>query len=1011
MEARPLLKPLRLVFLLQFLCMIHLSLAQSAVEVRLTGVITSEMDGSPLPGANVIVQSTSKGTTTDANGQFQLTVPANATLVISYIGYQSRTIAVGNQTQIKVALTPDVSSLDEVVVVGYGTVKKSDLSGSVATVAAEEIKSLPIASLEQGIQGRVAGVQVMQGNSAPGGAPQVRIRGANTVLGGSEPLYVIDGVPVYNAGLINEDGLNIGTQPSNALASINPNDIESMEILKDASATAIYGARGANGVVIITTKRGKAGERGQLSFESYYGMQQVSNKLDLMNAQDFIRIMNERARNLGQAEPYANPAQYTTSTDWQDLLFRTAPIQNYSLSYSGGSKQNQYNVSGNWFDQQGIVINSGFKRGSVRINLDNKINDQLKFVTSLTASRSINNRASNNWLSNAFSAFPTVNPYNSNGGYNDFSDSEAAADPTNPLEVVEKSLNKLTVDRILGSVMGEYTLLEGLTFSIRMGLDNQNQLNDIFVRRGNFTYPFPGATVKQDYNTNVLNENILSFNRELNGKHKINAITGFTWQQNTSRYFQQGGTGFQFEAFETNNLGAASITEPNVSSKGQSTILSWLGRVNYVFDDKYIVTFTSRADGSSRFGENNKWAFFPSGALAWRVSRENFMRNIPFISDLKVRTSYGVTGNQEIGLYNSISRMSSVVNVMGASQNAAIGYVPTSLANKDLKWEINKQFDAGIDLSVWQGRVSLTADYYIKRTDDLLANLPIPGSSGFSTILINSGSIENKGFELGATAHLIDKAFTWSINANISRNNTKVLDLAVETAEFFAASIPSPIDRPVNIIREGEVLSAFYGFVEDGLNETGDIRYKDLNGDGVINDNDQTILGSPYPDIIYGFTSNMAFKNFYLSIFFQGVEGVSVFNSNEFLTGNSLARIGNQLTAVNDRWTTDNFNPNAKYPRASNIANRVSDRYIQDASYLRLKNIVLGYNLPAGKLGISWLQAARIYVSGQNLLTFTKYNGYDPEVSQTGTNSLVKGLDRGSYPSAKVYNIGLNVTF
>jgi TonB-linked SusC/RagA family outer membrane protein len=1001
----------KMVWFLGFLLLIRMqsTLGQAAAETRISGLVMTDTDGKPLPGATVVVKGTTKGTTTDANGRFQLLVPPKATLQVSYIGYVTQSIPVGNRSDITVTLLADASNLNEVVVVGYGTERKRDLSGSIASVSAADVKSVPIASFEQGLQGRVAGVQVMQGNSAPGGAPQVRIRGANTVLGGNEPLYVIDGVPVYNSTLENNDNLNVGTQPSNALATINPNDIESMEVLKDASATAIYGARGANGVVIITTKRGKASDRGRVTFESYYGMQQISNKLKLMNAQDYIKIVNERAINTGTALPYPNPSLYKTSTDWQDFFFRKAPMQNYNLSFTGGSQQNQYNVSANWFNQDGVVRETGFNRGSVRVNLDNRPTEKLKVQTSVTASRSINSRSLNYALSNAMSFAPIISPYDSLGNFLNTNTINGGGD--NPVETLYKTTDRLTADRFLGNVYGEYTLLNGLTVSTRLAMDYLNQHNDIYVRKGSFVYPSPGATVKENKATNFVIENLLTYKRAFDTRHRLNATAGYTWQQNTTTFFQQSATGFQFDDFGTYNLGAASITNPNVSYKNLSVLISYLGRVNYVFNDKYIVTLTGRADGSSRFGGNNKWGFFPSGAVAWRVSNEPFMKSVSLISDLKLRTSYGMTGNQEIGLYNSISRFSPVQGVMGSPLVAFVGYVPTSLANNDLKWEINKQFDAGVDVAFLQNRLTLTADYYQKRTDDLLANLPIPGSSGFSSILINSGSIENKGFEVAVSGSPIQsKDIQWTLSGNISRNNTKVLKLAVATKQFFAPNVPSPLDRPVNIIKEGEVLSAFYGYREDGLTENGDIRYKDLNGDGKVDANDQTILGSPFPNFLYGFNSNLTVKNFTLTIFFQGVSGVKVFNSNDFLIANSVTRISNQLEEVNDRWTKENPNPNARYPRASTTQLLVSDRFVQDADYLRLKNILLAYNVPMAKVGVKWLDAARVYVSGQNLLTFTKYHGYDPEVSQTGSASLIKGLDRGSYPANKVITVGVNVT-
>ena len=997
------------IFGIFLLCLFLVSWQVRAQEV-VSGTVTSADDKSALPGASVSLKGTRIGTTTDSKGKFSINAKANSTLVFSFVGYKTIEIAIGGKSIINASLPTSDNALDEVVVVGYGTSLKKDLSGSVASVSAEEIKSMPITSFEQGMQGRVAGVQVMQGNSAPGGAPQVRIRGANTVLGGNEPLYVIDGVPVYNSELENNSNLNVGTQPSNALASINPNDIVSMEILKDASATAIYGARGANGVVIITTKRGKSGDRGKITFEAYHGIQEISNKLDLMNSQDYIKILNERTTNFGGAPLISNPSSYSSNTDWQDFFFRKAAMSNYSLNFSGGSDKNQYSVSGNWFTQDGVIQQTDFNRGSIRVNLDNRLNDKFKVTTSVTASRSINNRSLNWALMNALQLTPLLSPYDQNGNFVNLT-STANFGGENPIETLYKTSDKLIVDRFLGNVLGEYTIANGFTYSVRLAMDNLNQHNDIYVKKGSFIYPSPGATVKENKGTNYVIEHLLSFKKAFGQNHRLNATAGYTWQENNNIFFQQSGSGFQFDDFGTYNLGAASITNSNQSYKNVSTLLSYLGRVNYIFNDKYIFTLTGRADGSSRFGDNNKWGFFPSGALAWRVSNENFMKPIRFINDLKLRTSYGMTGNQEIGLYNSISRFSAVQGVMGNPLVAYVGYVPTSLANPNLKWEINKQFDFGLDLAVLNNKFTLTADYYQKRTDDLLANLPIPGSSGFSSILINSGSIENKGVELAINASVIEKNnLKWNIGGNISKNETQVLKLAVATKQFFTANIPSPLDRPVNIIREGEVLSAFWGYKEDGLNEKGDIKYKDINGDGKIDGNDQTILGSPFPNLIYGFNSNMNYKGFTLTVFLQGVAGVKVFNSNDFMIANSMTRISNQLNEVNDRWTLQNPNPNAKYPRASTTQMLVSDRFVQDADYLRLKNILLSYDLPVDKFGLKWMEGAKIYVSAQNILTFTQYHGYDPEVSQTGSNSLIKGLDRGSYPANKTFTVGLNLS-
>ena len=983
-----------------------LSSAQQAV----TGTVTSQAGNTPVSGATVQLKGSTTSTTTDRNGRFSIRATAGQTLVITSVGFQQQELVISSLSDNQIQLAESNSRLDDVVVVGYGTARKRDLSGSVVSVSGETVKSQPITSFEQGLQGRVSGVQVMQGNSAPGGAPQVRIRGANTVLGGNEPLYVIDGVPIYNSTLINNNDFNTGTQPSNAMASINPNDIVSMEVLKDASATAIYGARGANGVVIITTRRGRAADKGKLTLEYYYGHQQPIKKLEMMNSQEIIAIANERSRNTNTQLFFPDSANSVkTNTDWQSLLMQNAPMQNYNLSYSGGTAASLYNISGNYFNQEGILKNSGFKRYSIRANMDNRINDRLKITTSLSANRAETRRTLIYWLGLALESLPTFSPYNADGSYANLRVLPNGGD--NPVEGSMNNSDVVTVNRFLGNVLAEYTLFKGLTYGLRVGLDYQNQLNDVIVRPGNYNFPFPGATVRNDYDNNYLIEHIFNYSHSFKQRHRINATAGYTWQKNVTRFFQQSSTGFQFD-FGTDNLGAGSTTNPNASQKTQWALLSYLGRFNYILDEKYIFTLTGRADGSSRFGPNSKWGYFPSAAVAWRVSREKFMENNSLISDLKLRASYGLTGNQEIGLYNSISRMSPTSTVFGNPLVANIGYVPVSLANPDLKWEVNKQFDLGLDLSVLQNRLNFVFEYYHKRTDDLLANLPIAGSSGFSSILINSGSMENRGFEIGVNSTVIsNKNVTWTLDGNFSRNNSKVLDLAVSSNQFFAPELPSPISSPVNIIKEGEVLSSFYGYKEDGLTANGDIKYMDLNKDGRIDGNDRTILGSPFPDFIYGLNSNLNVKNFYLTTFFQGVAGVQVFNSNDFLIGNSFVRPANQRKEVTERWTAANPNPNAQFARTSTIQNLVSDRFVQDAGYLRLRNIVLGYNVPTSKLRFGWLDAARIYVSAQNLITITDYNGFDPEVASTASSSLVKGVDRMSYPSAKTFTVGFNITF
>jgi TonB-linked SusC/RagA family outer membrane protein len=524
--------------------------------------------------------------------------------------------------------------------------------------------------------------------------------------------------------------------------------------------------------------------------------------------------------------------------------------------------------------------------------------------------------------------------------------------------------------------------------------------------------------------SNFLNENILSYKRIFNTYHDLNLTAGFTWQQETGSFLRSRSENFVLDVFGNNNLGAGQVTIPNESNKARNSLLSWIGRINYMLKDKYLFTFTARADGSSRFGTGNKWGFFPSAAFAWKLSEEPFIQDLGLFSLLKIRTSYGITGNQEIGNYQSLARLSPVTAVMGQSQGNVIGFAATSMANPNLKWESTAQFDVGIDAGILDNRINFTAEYYVKQTRDLLALVPLAMSSGFSSVLLNLGQINNYGVELSTTANVLVNEFKWDVSANFSANRNKVIKVAVDGGEFLAPSLTSPIDAPVNIIREGQPLSAFYGYQEDGLWETdqaagsiqptakaGDQRYKDTNGDGQINPQDRTILGSPYPDFIFGFNSNFSYKNFDFNLFFQGVEGVTVFNANNFSIADGFARAGNQLAAVQDRWTPENQNINAPYPRASRTSPLLSERYFEDGSYLRLRNISLGYRFPVAGLGASWLRTARVYVSAQNMFTLTDYTGYDPEVSSTGGSDLRKGIDVGAYPSAKTYLVGLQIGF
>ena len=974
-------------------------------QKSVSGKVT-DSSGSPLPGVTVIIKGTTNGTITNADGEYSLTnVPANATLQFSFVGMKTQEIAVGGKSAINVVMEENTIGLGEVVAVGYGTMKKSDLTGSVSSVSADDFKTTPLRSLSSMLQGSTSGIEIIKNSGAPGSGSIVRIRGGNSMNGSNDPLYVVDGFPGGSVG--------------------NPNDIESIQILKDASATAIYGSRGANGVIIITTKRGK--DKPDINLDVYYGMQKVRKKLDMLNGKEYAEFANEKAENVGLDPYFDDINDLPGETDWQDVIFQLAPISNYNLSVTGGNEMNKYGIFGNYSKQEGIILNSDYSSGNIRINLDNKVNRWFNIATSISASHSATNSAyiqSNvtSIVSRALVVAPCAPVYDENGDYYDVN-SFPTADTTwdNPMAIIDGTTNKSVYNTFNGNTNLEFTILDGLTASMRLGANYTNYRRDYYLESIMLDGGEGTANIKESDTYNYLYENILSYKKVFNEKHDLNFTAGFTWEEETSSYFTAGASDFLSDDLLTDDLSSGSTVSTPTSYKSKSTILSWLGRVNYILDNKYMFTVTTRADGSSRLGANNKWGIFPSGAIGWRVSEEKFMDAVPVVSNLKLRTSYGVTGNQGIGLYKSLSRLSSVEAILGEDESRVIGYVPSEMQNPDLKWEVTKQFDAGFDLGLMDQKISLTFDYYYKKTSDLLSTVPLAISSGYTSILKNFGDMENKGFELGINSNLLNRdKWSCTIGANFSLNRNKVLKVATDTGYFFAGSLSSPVDTYVNIIKEGYPLSSFYGYLTDGLWESdqdessiqptakaGDQRYVDYDKSGAIDDGDKVILGNPYPDFMYGFNSNISYKNFSLYILVQGVQGGLIFNGSKFSTGDSFARNGNQLAEVKDHWSADNPDPNAKYPRLSNVSTLVSDRFFEDASYLRFKTISLSYNIPAHNM--KWLQGAMVFVSGENLFTITGYSGYDPEVSSTSSGSLLKGIDYGAYPSTKTITVGVKL--
>lgn len=1003
-------------------------LGSKSSENIISGKVTSEA-GEPIPGVNIILKGTTIGTVTDVEGHYLLEVPdLTGTLLFSYIGYTTSEVPISGRTSVDVILLEDTRRLDEVVVVGYGTVKKSDLTGSVSSISSEEIKAMPLTSMDQGLQGRAAGVHVVQASGQPGGMATIRIRGGNSLQGGNEPLYVIDGFPVYNGGGFGVPGGGSAVNNVNGLASLNPNDIESIEVLKDASATAIYGSRGANGVVLITTKGGKKG-RDIVSFESYYGVQEVRKTIDVMNATDFARLVNDAYTNDGLSAIYSESeiSSFGEGTDWQDKIFRVAPIQNYQMSVSGGDDKTTYAVSGSYFDQQGIIIDSYFKRLSGRINLDRKINSDFNVGSHLTLNRSNTNvlQTSTNSGDNpgvviaALMMSPIQKVYENEelGIYTPVNNTGFPI--PNPVATAREIDNEMITTRLLGDVYAQYQIVKDLRARVSFGADIINNKGNYYVP----SYVNQGkgngglGQVSSMLSTTWLNENTLSYNKQINQDHALNLLAGITFQGNRTEFVSASSQGFVTDALQENSLQSGAVYNTPVTSAPEWGLVSYLGRINYSWMEKYLFTLTGRVDGSSRFGRGNQYGFFPSGAVAWRMIEEKFIQDMRIFDDLKLRASFGLTGNQEIGQYNSLATMQSDNYTFG---NALVtGFRPSRVPNPFLQWEKTGQFDVGLDMGFWRNRLRITADWYKKTTSDLLYSASVPWTSGFSTALQNIGSIENRGLELGIGADIFSGKFNWNSNFNIAFNENRVLDLG--DIDFFFAASEGPLkNSQISRIEVGKPIGMFYGYVFDGIFQSdaevinsaqpaakpGDRRYKDLNGDGKISpEGDRTIIGRAQPKFFGGITNTLNWKGFELNIFANWSYGNDILNHNLLQLENPTGG-GNALSAMVDRWTPDN--PSQLYPRATRQrAILFSNRQLEDGSYVRIKTLTFSYSFPT--LISDRLSGLKVYFTAQNLWTVTNYSGFDPEVSRHGTTNLTPGEDYGVYPVAKTFLLGVNL--
>lgn len=1011
-----------------FFLLLTASLAMAQNRI-VSGTVTGAADGRTIPGVTIMEKGTVNGTTTDSKGHYSLKINNNAkALVFSFMGMKTIEIAVKDSDLINAVLEDEKIDLEEVVVVGYGAVKKSDLTGSVASIRAEDLKRIPVNSLDQGLQGKVSGVQVTQLSSQPGGAMSVRIRGGNSIMAGNEPLYVIDGVLIESQ----VDMSWIGSPSQNGLSSINPNDIESMEILKDASATSIYGARGANGVVLITTKRGKAG-KDNLNFETYFGVQKKAKDIEVMNASQFAELYDEAGYN---ADPefyvplYPNPDSLGEGTDWQSEIYRMAPMQNYQLNFSGSNEKTTYSMSAGYYNQKGIIEGSDFKRYSFRLNLDRKVSDKVTVGSNLSYNQTIANTVPTDTPGGFFPGVvntslifnPALPVFDANGQYT-LTDPNADAWLDNPVAVTQDIDAIDKVNRLLGNIYLEYSLIKDLKFRTSLGADIYHSVQDMYTPRYIYSGSFNDGQARfasTDFE-NYIFENTFTYNKTYKKIHKVNALAGFTYQNNSSRTFIDIATGFPNDILGYYGIQDATNFPTIYSSFSESAVVSWLGRVNYNLKDKYLVTITGRVDGSSKFGANNRYAAFPSGAFAWRLSEEDFLKDVDQISNLKLRVSYGVSGNDRIVNYAFIRTIASSIYYFNNSFSAS-GYAPNNPGNDNLKWETTSQADIGLDISFINDRIGLTVDFYNKNTSDLLYYSNLPWITGYNSYLENIGKLRNRGIEFALNTVNTIQTFKWNTTANLSINKNEITDLNGTELYINNDTYKLKIGNWA-VIREGEEMGSFYGLRSDGIWQTaeaeeaatygaqpGDFKYIDTNNDGVINAEDREIIGQALPDFTWGLSNNFSYKNFSLDIFIQGSHGNQLLNSNRFEleSGNGLSNASINLL---DRWTPDN--PSELYPRANRNASylQMSDRYLEDGSYIRVKTITLAYDLPSKAMKLLKMEKVKLYATSQNFFTITNYSGFDPEVGSFGMDNTRMGYDFGSYPSVRTLIFGASINF
>jgi TonB-linked SusC/RagA family outer membrane protein len=1017
---------------------------------NITGKVSSAQDQVSLPGVTVSVKRTNQGTITDGDGNFKLSASKGSTLVFSYTGFETKEVVLNDQLLLDVALEPTNALLKDVVIVAYGTVKKSDLTGSVSSISSEDLNRTAPVSLDQALQGRAAGVQVTQVSGRPGGQTSIRIRGSSSINAGNEPLYVVDGMLITsdngetNAGGIAGSGLN-------GLSAINPGDIERIEILKDASATALYGSRGSNGVVLITTKRGKSG-RSSVSFDTYYGVQQVSKQLEMLNGAEFANYMNNYSKESGLPldARYLIPEKIGAGTDWQEAIFRQAPLQSYQLSANGGSENTHYAISGGYYQQDGVILNSDFERFSLRSNLDQKINSWLKVGSSISLSKisskgvltGAQSSGTGTLLPGATTSallFPSTLPVldsTVSGGYT--YEDDRGRNIGNPVADALETDNISNNFRAIANLYGVLTLAPGLDFKASAGVDGfsvkDNRFVPNYLKRSK---PNNGdAVVATVDGQSWLTEFTLNYAGKIGKRHTYDALIGNTYQGFHSERLFAFALDFPDNRTGWHNLGSALNPQPAGTGESNWGIISYLSRLNYAFDNRILLTLTGRLDGASKFGKNNKYGFFPSGSIAWKLHEEEFIQKLGWFYTLKTRLSYGVIGNQDIFPYASLATVGTIGQGAFNNTEAYVGQEPLRYPNPSLKWERTNQFDFGLDAEFAQGRLAATFDVYQKQTKDLLLYTPLPTTTGFSGALYNIGGLRNRGLELALNSRNLTGAFSWQTDLNFSTNRNEITELS------FGKDIPVPgvltVPSGWSILREGESIGTFYGLLSDGLFQSdeeamssphlksqnpkaGDRKYKDINSrdtqgkltgqpDGVVDEADRTIIGNANPDFIWGVTNKFSWKGIDLSVFIQGVQGNQIVNAYLFEIASLNAETNVLKEFYDNRWTPEN--PNNIYPKINPAERNIfSDAQVEDGSFVRIKNITLGYTLPEKWLKRGKFSNFRIYGTVNNLKTFTDYRGYDPEVNAFGQSQLLQGIDYGGYPLATSFIGGIQIGF